>query len=325
MRTSKRKTEVLYGAENAVQRGVQFMSNVQKKMDIYFDNTAPSIVISINEYKNSYRDIRRRGGKIRLITDITSKNINYCKQLIHLVDEFRHLDGIKGGLAVSETEFMATTLLQEAKPLTQVIYSNVKEVVEQGQYIFDTLWTNSAAIPAKLRLKEIEQGVTREFMETIREPAEAKKLAFDLVKIASDEILILFPTASTFQSKEREGLRQLLKEAARERNVKIRLLFGSDGSVKKEMMEKLKRNSETIDIQSLKTPLKTKLLVILIDKALCLTIELKDDVQDPYEAIGLTMYSNSQSTVLSYTSIFESLWIQRELQEEKRRGTASQA
>ena len=31
------------------------------------------------------------------------------------------------------------------------------------------------------------------------------------------------------------------------------------------------------------------------------------------EAIGLATYSNSQSTVLSYASIFESLWTQTEL------------
>jgi two-component system, OmpR family, sensor histidine kinase VicK len=142
--TPERKTEVLYGAEDAVQRGVYFMSNVKKKMDIYFDNRAPSIVINIDEYSNGYREIKRRGGKIRLLTEITSENINYCKQLISLVDELRHVDGIKGGLAVSETEFMATTILEEATPLTQVIYSNVKELVEQGQYIFDTLWANSA-------------------------------------------------------------------------------------------------------------------------------------------------------------------------------------
>jgi two-component system, OmpR family, sensor histidine kinase VicK len=98
---SENKTEVLYGAENAVQRGVFFMSNVKKKMDIYFDYKAPSIVISINDYMDGYREIRRRGGKIRLITEITSENINYCKELMNLVDEFRHLDGIKGGLAVS--------------------------------------------------------------------------------------------------------------------------------------------------------------------------------------------------------------------------------
>ena len=74
-----------------------------------------------------------------------------------LVDDLRHLNGVKGGLAVSESEYMATTVLEEAKPLTQVIYSNVKEVVEQGQYIFDTLW--NTAIPAELKIREIEEGL----------------------------------------------------------------------------------------------------------------------------------------------------------------------
>jgi two-component system, OmpR family, sensor histidine kinase VicK len=181
--TSERKTEVLYGADNALQRGVYFMSNVKKRMDIYFDNRAPSIVININEYGKGYRDIKRRGGKIRLLTEITSENIEFCKQLMNLVDELRHLDGVKGGLAVSETEFMATTILEEATPLTQVIYSNVKEMVEQGQYIFDSLWANAEAIPAKQRIKEIEQGVIREIIETIRDPAEMKKRAFDLLNL----------------------------------------------------------------------------------------------------------------------------------------------
>ena len=67
-----------------------------------------------------------------------------------LVDELRHLDGVKGGIAVSESEYMATTVLEQAKPLTQVIYSNVKEVVEQAQYIFDTLW--NTAVPAAGRV-----------------------------------------------------------------------------------------------------------------------------------------------------------------------------
>src|SRR5918911_3291748 len=130
---SKRSSEILYGAENAVGRGVQFMQNVQKKMDIFFDHNAPSIVINIEEYKNGYIDIRKRGGKIRAFTEITKENISYCKDLIKLVDELRHLDGVKGGVAVSESEYMATTILEESKPLTEVIYSNVKEVVEQGQ------------------------------------------------------------------------------------------------------------------------------------------------------------------------------------------------
>jgi len=82
-----------------------------------------------------------------------------------LVDELRHLDGVKGGIAVSEREYMATTVLQETKPLTQVIYSNVKEVVEQGQYIFDMLWNQ--AISAEQKIREIEEGT---------EPIETKVL-----------------------------------------------------------------------------------------------------------------------------------------------------
>jgi hypothetical protein len=43
------------------------MSHVKNKMDIYFDNRGSSIVINIDEYRNGYRDIKRRGGKIRLL------------------------------------------------------------------------------------------------------------------------------------------------------------------------------------------------------------------------------------------------------------------
>jgi two-component system, OmpR family, sensor histidine kinase VicK len=41
-----------------------------------------------------------------------------------------------------------------------------------------------------------------------------------------------------------------------------------------------------------------------------LVIELKDDTQlNSKEAIGLATYSNSESTVLSYASIFATLWL----------------
>ena len=171
---SQRSSEILYGAENAVGRGVQFMQNVKRRMDIFFDHRAPSIVIDLEEYRNGYRDIRRRGAKIRAFTEITKENIQYCKELMKIVDELRHLDGVRGGMAVSESEYMATTVLEESKPLTEVIYSNVKEVVEQNQYIFDTLWRS--AISAEQKIKEIEEGrVTRYETRIIENPDEVIK------------------------------------------------------------------------------------------------------------------------------------------------------
>jgi two-component system, OmpR family, sensor histidine kinase VicK len=67
----EKRSEILYGVDNAVGRGVYFMSNVQKRMDIYFDHRAPSIVVEVPEYRSGYIDIRKRGGKIRAFTEIT--------------------------------------------------------------------------------------------------------------------------------------------------------------------------------------------------------------------------------------------------------------
>lgn len=152
-----KNTQILYGAEKAVGKGVKFMKNTKQKMDITFDHRAPSIVIKIPEYYNGYQDILKRGGIIRCITIITKENLPYCEELIKIVSELRHLDNLKGGIAVNESEYMATTVLQEAQPLTEVIYSNVDEVVEQNQFIFDTLWKN--AVPAHVKIRELKEGL----------------------------------------------------------------------------------------------------------------------------------------------------------------------
>jgi two-component system, OmpR family, sensor histidine kinase VicK len=48
-----------------------------------------------------------------------------------------------------------------------------------------------------------------------------------------------------------------------------------------------------------------------------LVVELRDDTKESsYEAMGLGTYSNRKEIVLSYVSIFESLWKQSELYEE---------
>ena len=75
-----------------------------------------------------------------------------------MVDELRHLNGIKGNFYISETAYLApATYHEEGKPAAQVIYSNVEEIVDHQNYIFDTLW--SRAISAKERIREIEEDI----------------------------------------------------------------------------------------------------------------------------------------------------------------------
>ena len=145
--------QVINGAKESVAKGVKFMQDVKNTMDLCYASSAPSIVIEVEDYKNGYSDIRRRGGKIRVITEITKENIHYCKELMNYVDELRHMDNVTDGLAVSENAYMTTTILRAAKPLTQVVYSDVPEAIRQQQNLFNNLWER--AIPATQKIREV--------------------------------------------------------------------------------------------------------------------------------------------------------------------------
>ena len=97
----------------AVGRGVQFMKNVKIGMDLFGEKNGPSIIMEFDVYKNNYVDVLKRGGKIRFITEITKENLHYCLELRKIVTEIRHLEGLIGGIAVSESEYMSTTTLRE--------------------------------------------------------------------------------------------------------------------------------------------------------------------------------------------------------------------
>ena len=313
-RKEKEEIELLYGAQSAVGRGISFMRHVRNRMDISFDHRAPSIVIEIEAYKDGYIDIRKRGGKIRALTEITLDNIHYCKEIVKIVDELRHLDGLKGGIAVSETEYMATTILKEAKPLTQVIHSNVKEMVEQGQYIFDTLWNK--AVSAKQRIKEIEQRIKREYTNTIQDPSKIKKVAFSLLSVATYEILIMFSSAKIFRGpQESQEIIGVLEKAIKN-NVMVKILSESHDPINYliENLNSQEGGKEKMNIRHYNEPQATKLTIMLIDDLRSFIVEMKDsEAVTSDESNYLATYSNSESTVSSYLSIFETLWLQSEV------------
>jgi signal transduction histidine kinase len=150
------KTLVLYGPENAISVIKQFYSRVQDTSKLITDASGPQAIMQVKEYKEILMNLIRRGVKRQLITEVTKENLAYCKLIAGAV-ELRHLEGIKGNFAVSETEYMATAILHKTEPVTQVIYSNATSVVEQHRYLFDTLW--SRAIPADQIIPQIEQGI----------------------------------------------------------------------------------------------------------------------------------------------------------------------
>jgi two-component system, OmpR family, sensor histidine kinase VicK len=90
------------------------------------------------------------------------------------IAELRHIDGVKGGFVVADEKvYFATALLQSEKPVMQLIYSNVKAIVEQQQYMFNVLW--SKAIPAERKIREIEKGILNHETKIIENSEEIGK------------------------------------------------------------------------------------------------------------------------------------------------------
>jgi hypothetical protein len=168
------KTEVFYGTE-VISEELQFFSKARQHIDTCMDHTRPSLAIAIESIKNSFVDAKSRGVKLRYITEITDANISYCRELMSIVDEVRHLDGIKGNFMVSEIEYLApATSHEETKLASLVIYSSVREIVEHQQYVFETLWNKSMS--ADKRIRELKEGLTIHYQtKVIEDPDEVVK------------------------------------------------------------------------------------------------------------------------------------------------------
>lgn len=337
------RTQVLYGPENTTSAILKFLMDVDTKLDICADSTWPSVAMGIDVFRNALIDIKKRRIIRRYITTITKNNLSYCKEVMKN-GELRHLDGIRGNFAVSEREYLASATLQEAKLLQQVIYSNVKEVLEQQQYVFDSFWNRSS--PAELRIKEIEEGINFGRTEVIQDPKEVQHLFINMIKLAKHELLLVLPTINAFYRQERIGIIELLKQAAeRDHSLNVRILTPTNDAIEKKLLtiesgnaqrdhdgresyrQQLKNKKsfdtrhvdlETIDedeeITAAERSAVTTVTILVVDRKESLVIEAADDSrQDFIEAVGLATYSSSKPTVLSYFSIFENLWKQTEL------------
>ena len=159
-------TRTIYGIENIISFSLDCFAQAKESRDSCGDFKLPSLIMTTEPIRNAYMQLQKRGIKTRLITEITAKNVAYCKELMKIVGDLKHLEGIKASFGVSESDYVVmATEEQEGIPISQLIHSNARVIIEQQVYIFETLWKQ--AIPAEQRIREIEEGIKPEVIETI--------------------------------------------------------------------------------------------------------------------------------------------------------------
>jgi len=206
------KTEVLCNPDEIVRRTIEQCNSLKFTMDSCTDVNGPSMLVIPNHpVTNACIDVKNRGVKMRFITEITKDNIKYCRQLMKIA-EIRHLDKVKGNFGVGDKRVYhaGATSSKSATP-SELIVSTVKTIVDQQQYFFDMLWYR--AIPAEQRIMEIEEGIEPTKTEMIQDTKVSISRAYDIIKSAKEQILVIWATSKTFVIGMNAGVHKLYSDA----------------------------------------------------------------------------------------------------------------
>src|SRR5581483_5105574 len=153
------RTVVLHDSRSINNTLLGFYANANTSYDCYGVTSLEDKAIKDILFK-----LKTQGVRLRQITEITKDSMSYNKTLMKIA-ELRHLDGLKGKIELTETELIVTTnpnptstpRNSKSNQTIQVIHSNVKQLVEQQQSLFEIIWKK--AIPAEQKIRELEEGI----------------------------------------------------------------------------------------------------------------------------------------------------------------------
>jgi two-component system sensor histidine kinase VicK len=300
--TKNERTEMLIGPEVTTKQAWEFFSNVTTRFDGCASSAAIPIVMTL--FRDAYRSMKRRGVKIRSVTDVTKDNLKHCKDLMEYA-EVRHISHLIGNFGVSETEYIVAPTMKEGQPLPKLIYSNSKEMVEQQQNIFDIFW--SKAIPAEQRIEEIEENREEEFFQVINNPEIARETYVNLARSVKSSALLLLPSSKALIMEHELGVLDHLLQASKNNQASdIRIICSIDDD-NAQIIERLYEEAPNIKVLNNRINLATK--VFIINDDILFRAELRDPEAATFtKALGFATYSNSKPTVGGFKSFFELLW-----------------
>jgi len=142
--------------------------------------------------------------------------------------------------------------------------------------------------------------------------------------------MLFFPPNSSFLREQYAVVIELMKEAVTLRAIRVRILTSKveqeqiDRLIREIMIQKEwkqerqarigKFEIHSVDTRQQQQSLPTNVSILISDSKVSLVEELKDYAKNnSNKRISLATYSNSEPTVLTYISIFETLWTRAEL------------
>jgi len=315
-----------YTTENSDQLSVcSTFGGLQMAQNIIFD----SLIQVLNKYKQGQHKGVRWLGCMN-----TKEDVEIVKKFLDLGMQIRHTKDIPINCSITDKEFNFTLdKMENGKVCSSVLSSNDPTYIAHFSLLFESMW--DSGIDANHRIKEIERGLEHYETKIIQNSERIQQLLVHLIKSAKQEILFILPTTNASYRQNKLGIIDLLlnkakiaateaaagnsstNDSSNSSPVKVRLLTPLSAIIESRLQKYLAKVHENSYFDYRNTDMTSpeiKATILIIDRKASLAIEVSDDLADNFvDAIGLATYSTSKPTVLSFISIFETLWMQTKL------------
>ena len=292
-------TQVIFGKRNAINTELGIFKRANKRIDTCMTYTRPSLAVSIKQIRDAFLSAKRRGVRLRYITEINHQNFEDCKVLLGIVDELRHLDGVKTNFMISEVEYLAPLIQEKSEAIAlEHIYSDTVQIVEHGRCIFDTLWSKS--ISAEERIRQLQEDVIPQETRILDNQDEIIKQMIHLSEISSGLSVVsnhggLQLTYNSFL----QQCKNVLEKQKRGEGEGIRWIMGIEKDSVKLVKKFLKLGVKIRHVKNL-----APINFAVSKSGLVATVE----EMKRGGMIQNLLTSNERSYIKHFTSMFEQLW-----------------
>ena len=92
---------------------LDIFSNAKQRIDVCGNSNFPLKISLFESVKKVVIAAKNRGIRLRFVVEITKENLQYCKDLMKITDEMRHMDRIEANFGLNEIEYLGSITLQE--------------------------------------------------------------------------------------------------------------------------------------------------------------------------------------------------------------------
>ncbi len=139
---TQKLTTAIINNEDILNITLQTFDSTLKTIEGCIGRDEVAVHVTLEILWNGLLKLKQKGVKLRIITQITSDNLSYCKTFSQAA-ELRHVDGIQSSFGISDGKWLLEHVISlDEFPLSHAIHTNVKKLVDAKRTLFETAGGN---------------------------------------------------------------------------------------------------------------------------------------------------------------------------------------